>query len=30
MKAIDSQIEEKAIDLAKETIDEVRLEKERK
>ena len=27
---LDSQIEEKAIDLAKETIDEVRLEKERK
>lgn len=30
MKAIDKQIEEKAIELAKETIDEVRLEKERK
>ena len=30
MKAIDKQIEEKATELAKETIDEVRLEKERK
>lgn len=30
MKAIDKQIEEKAVELAKETIDEVRLEKERK
>lgn len=30
MRAIDEQIETKAIDLAKETIDEVRLEKERK
>jgi len=30
MKAIDEQIEKKAIQLAKETIDEVRLEKERK
>lgn len=30
MKAIDKQIEGKAIELAKETIDEVRLEKERK
>lgn len=30
MKAIDKQIEEKAVELAKETIDEVRLEKEGK
>ncbi len=30
MKAIDNQIEEAAIDLANETIEEVKLEKERK